>query len=163
MVDEMKQFSFSKGSGRSTILQRARVREERSRNKKRQSETTSEPALSLPHCSSFFFFRSFTAACGGKGKCRGQSLRLCFALFSVGWQWRANLPLTLMASSASMLQWSFTGGRLRCLAMSAFLISTTSSRVLPFTHSVAKLLLAIAEPHPNVLKQESMMFPSSST
>ena len=62
-----------------------------------------------------------------------------------------------------MLQWSFTGGRLRCLAMSAFLISTTSSRVLPFTHSVAKLLLVIAEPHPNVLKQESMMFPSSST
>ena len=40
---------------------------------------------------------------------------------------------TLMASSASMLQWSLTGGKLRCLAMSAFLISTTSSNVFPFT------------------------------
>ena len=38
-----------------------------------------------------------------------------------------------MASSASMLQCSFTGGRLRCLAISLFLIVRTSSIDLPLT------------------------------
>lgn len=33
----------------------------------------------------------------------------------------------------------------------------------PFTHSVARELDAIAEPHPNVLNLASTIFPSSST
>ena len=37
----------------------------------------------------------------------------------------------LMASSASMLQCSFTGGRLRCFAMSLFLIVSTCARDWP--------------------------------
>lgn len=44
-----------------------------------------------------------------------------------------SLTAALMASSASILQCSFTGGRLRCLAMSLFLIVSTSSIDLPFT------------------------------
>ena len=43
-----------------------------------------------------------------------------------------------------------TGGSLRCDAMSEFLMVAHSSRVLPFSHSVAYEELAIAEPHPNV-------------
>lgn len=74
-----------------------------------------------------------------------------------------SLTAALMASSASMLQCSLTGGRLRCLAMSRFLMVITSSMLLPLTHSVATLLLAMAEPHPKVLKQESVMLPLSST
>ena len=131
-----------------------------------------------------------------------------------------SLTAALMASSASMLQCSLTGGRLRCLAMSLFLMVSTSSTALPLTlqggwggagerrwvdagragrqgdghagaglaggsesrrgriasagrhagaarlpthHSVATLLLAMAEPQPKVLKQESTMLPASST
>lgn len=70
---------------------------------------------------------------------------------------------TLMASSASMLQCSLTGGRERCFAMSLFLMDVALSSVCPFTHSVATLLLAMAEPQPKVLKQESIMLPSAST
>ena len=33
----------------------------------------------------------------------------------------------------------------------------------PFTHSVAKELEAMADPHPNVLNLASTIFPSSST
>ena len=54
------------------------------------------------------------------------------------------------ASSASIEQCSFTGGSLRCLAMSLFLIEPHSSSVLPLSHSVAYDELAIAEPQPNV-------------
>ena len=39
---------------------------------------------------------------------------------------------------------------MRCDAMSEFLMVAHSSRVLPFSHSVAYEELAIAEPHPNV-------------
>lgn len=48
-------------------------------------------------------------------------LRFCFQ----------SLTAALMASSASMLQCSLTGGRLRCLAMSLFLMVSTSSTALP--------------------------------
>ena len=74
-----------------------------------------------------------------------------------------SLTAALMASSASMEQCSFTGGRARCLAMSEFLMVTTSSSVRPLTHSVATDDDAMADPHPNVLKHESTMLPSSST
>lgn len=78
------------------------------------------------------------------------------------------LLLTLMASSASMEQCNLTGGRFKCLAMSVFLSADASSIVFPcnstvsefeykrqlhrraeqtLIHSVARLLLAIAEPH----------------
>ena len=56
-----------------------------------------------------------------------------------------------MASSANMEQCNLTGGRHSSLAMSVFLILLASSISLPFTHSVAKELEAIAEPQPNVL------------
>ena len=68
-----------------------------------------------------------------------------------------------MASSASIEQCSLTGGRFRCFAISSFLMFTAWSTCCPLTHSVTTLELAIAEPHPNVLKHESMMLPSSST
>lgn len=61
------------------------------------------------------------------------------------------------------LQCSFTGGSLRCPAMSVFLILRLSSTVRPFSHSVATLLDAMADPHPNVLNFVSVMVPSSST
>lgn len=80
---------------------------------------------------------------------------VCCDLERLAW---ISLTAALMASSASMLQCSFTGGRLRCLAMSLFLIVSTSSSVLPFTHSVAMLLLAMAEPQPNVLNLDSTMY-----
>lgn len=44
--------------------------------------------------------------------------------------------------------------------------AASSSNALPTDqahHSVATLLLAMADPQPNVLKHESTMFPSSST
>jgi len=69
----------------------------------------------------------------------------------------------LIASSASIEQWSFTGGRLKCLAISVFLILIASSISIPLTHSVARELLAIADPHPNVLKTASWILPSSPT
>ena len=66
-----------------------------------------------------------------------------------------------MASSASTEQWIFTGGRLSSVTMSVFLIASASSTVLPFSHSVARLELAIAEPQPNVLNFASSMMPVS--
>lgn len=69
----------------------------------------------------------------------------------------------LIASSASILQWSFTGGSLRWAAISAFWIARISSTVFPFTHSVATEELAIAEPHPKVLNFDSVIIPFSST
>lgn len=74
-----------------------------------------------------------------------------------------SLTAALIASSANILQCNFTGGRLKCFAMSLFLIVRTSSTGFPFTHSVATLLEAMADPQPNVLKHESTMLPSSST
>ena len=49
-----------------------------------------------------------------------------------------------MASSARTEQWIFTGGRLSSATMSVFLMARASSTVLPFSHSVARLELAIA-------------------
>jgi hypothetical protein len=66
-----------------------------------------------------------------------------------------------MASSASTEQWIFTGGRLSSATMSVFLIARASSTVFPFNHSVARLELAMAEPHPNVLNFASSMTPVS--
>lgn len=54
----------------------------------------------------------------------------------------------LIACSASKLQCSFTGGNAKCSAISVFLIWVAWSSVFPLTHSVAKLLLAMALPHP---------------
>ncbi len=101
------------------------------------------------------------------------------------------IPAALIASSANMLQCSFTGGSFKCAAMSSssgnnkkppkisqrkwsvctkktfqryvteFLIPTASSIFFPFTHSVATEELAIADPQPKVLKTESMMLPFS--
>ena len=68
-----------------------------------------------------------------------------------------------MASSASMLQCSFTGGSERCFAMAVFWTARASSSVLPLIHSVARELLAIAEPQPKVLKVAFTIFPLSST
>src|SRR6185295_19051016 len=65
----------------------------------------------------------------------------------------------LIASSASTEQWIFTGGRLSSVTMSVFLIASASSTVLPFSHSVARLELAIADPQPNVLNLASSMTP----
>lgn len=61
------------------------------------------------------------------------------------------------------LQCSLTGGSLRCPAMSVFLIFKLSSTDRPLSHSVATLLDAIADPHPNVLNLDSVMTPFSST
>uniref|UniRef100_K3XAL0 Uncharacterized protein n=1 Tax=Globisporangium ultimum (strain ATCC 200006 / CBS 805.95 / DAOM BR144) TaxID=431595 RepID=K3XAL0_GLOUD len=69
----------------------------------------------------------------------------------------------LMASSASILQCSLTGGSFKWLAMSVFLIFRHSSTVLPLSHSVATDDDAIAEPQPNVLNLESTIVPFSST
>lgn len=44
-----------------------------------------------------------------------------------------SLTAALMASSASMLQCSLTGGKLKCLAMSEFLMVKTSSKLRPLT------------------------------
>ena len=44
----------------------------------------------------------------------------------------------LIASSASMEQWSLTGGSLRCAAISAFVMSASSPWMFrPLTHSDA--------------------------
>lgn len=67
-----------------------------------------------------------------------------------------------MASSASMEQWSFTGGNFKCDAMSVFLILTASSMSMPSSISVAYELLAIADPHPNVLNTAFSIVPSFS-
>ena len=56
--------------------------------------------------------------------------------------------LTLMASSASMEQWSLTGGRLSSFAISVFLTLPAWSRVMPLTCSVMNDDDAIADPQP---------------
>ena len=43
-----------------------------------------------------------------------------------------SMPTTLMASSASMLQCSLTGGRLSSLAISEFLISPAALKLFPY-------------------------------
>jgi hypothetical protein len=54
----------------------------------------------------------------------------------------------LIASSARIEQWIFTGGRASSSAICVFLIFAASSSVLPLTHSVTSELEAIAEPQP---------------
>src|SRR5206468_8012370 len=73
-----------------------------------------------------------------------------------------SVTAALIASSARTEQWIFTGGRLSSLTISVFLIARASARVLPLTHSVARLELAIALPQPNVLNLASSMTPDSS-
>ena len=63
--------------------------------------------------------------------------------------------------SSFYLQWSFTGGSFRWFEMSVFLIVMASSRVFPFTHSLATELDAMADPQPNVLNLASTIFPSA--
>lgn len=63
----------------------------------------------------------------------------------------------------SLEQCSLTGGKESSLAISVFFSFKASSTVLPFTHSVANELEAIAEPHPKVLNFASMILPFSST
>ena len=50
----------------------------------------------------------------------------------------------LIASSASMEQWSLTGGRLRWAAISLFVMTASLSMLRPLTHSLATELDAIA-------------------
>jgi hypothetical protein len=54
----------------------------------------------------------------------------------------------LIASSARIEQWIFTGGSASSSAMAVFLIVSASSSVLPLTHSVTSELDAMAEPQP---------------
>lgn len=63
----------------------------------------------------------------------------------------------------SLEQCNLTGGSDSSLAISVFFSLPASSMVLPFTHSVASELDAIAEPQPNVLNFASMILPFSST
>ncbi len=63
--------------------------------------------------------------------------------------WTSSIAF-LIASSANIEQWSFTGGNLRYEAMSEFLIFNAYSTFIPVISSVAYELEAIAEPHPNV-------------
>ena len=56
--------------------------------------------------------------------------------------------LTLMASSASMEQWSLTGGRLSSFAISVFLTLPAWSSDMPLTCSVMNDDEAIADPQP---------------
>lgn len=60
-------------------------------------------------------------------------------------------------------QCNFTGGRQSSFAISSFFTFAAYSVVLPLIHSDAKLLDAIAEPHPNVLNFASIILPFSST
>jgi arginine exporter protein ArgO len=54
----------------------------------------------------------------------------------------------LIASSARIEQWIFTGGSASSSAIWVFLMASASSSVLPLTHSVTSELDAIAEPQP---------------
>lgn len=77
----------------------------------------------------------------------------------------------LIASSASIEQWSLTGGSLRYLAISVFLMFAASSMFIPWINSVAYELEAMALPQPNVYIRAistlntafSMVLPSSLT
>eukprot|EP00411_Alexandrium_monilatum_P006373 CAMPEP_0175280342 /NCGR_PEP_ID=MMETSP0093-20121207/50511_1 /TAXON_ID=311494 /ORGANISM="Alexandrium monilatum, Strain CCMP3105" /LENGTH=114 /DNA_ID=CAMNT_0016575399 /DNA_START=79 /DNA_END=423 /DNA_ORIENTATION=- len=66
-----------------------------------------------------------------------------------------------IASSARTEQWIFTGGSLRCEEISVFLSFSASSTALPMIISVAKELLAMADPQPKVLNLASLITPSS--
>merc|ERR1712098_81718 len=61
----------------------------------------------------------------------------------------------LMACSANIEQCNLTGGKLNSFANSLFVILAASSNVIPTNFSVAKLLQAMALPHPNVLNLAS--------
>ncbi|KAH3669637.1 hypothetical protein OGATHE_002449 [Ogataea polymorpha] len=61
-----------------------------------------------------------------------------------------------------MEQCNFTGGRESSFAIIVFLMLAASSRVMPFTSSVAKDEDAMAEPQPNVLNLTSSITPVSS-
>ena len=63
----------------------------------------------------------------------------------------------LIASSASILQCSLTGGRHNSFAISVFLIRPACSSVMPRTSSVRYDEEAIADPHPKVLNFTSAM------
>jgi len=65
-----------------------------------------------------------------------------------GWRERKSATAALIASSARMDQWIFTGGSASSSEMSEFLIASASSSVRPRTHSVTSELDAIAEPQP---------------
>src|SRR6185369_2808435 len=67
----------------------------------------------------------------------------------------------LIASSARTEQWILTGGRFSSCTMSVFLILPASWSVFPFSHSVERLELAMAEPHPKVLNFASTIVPFS--
>ena len=67
----------------------------------------------------------------------------------------------MIASSASTEQWILTGGSFSSFTMSVFLIWSASPTLLPFSHSVARLELAIAEPQPKVLNLASSITPVS--
>jgi hypothetical protein len=54
----------------------------------------------------------------------------------------------LIASSARIEQWIFTGGSASSSAICVLRICSACSSVLPFIHSVARELEAIAEPQP---------------
>src|SRR3954453_5815024 len=80
---------------------------------------------------------------------------------AAGWScfsWKF-LIAALIASSANTEQWTFTGGSDSSSTIDVFLIAIASSTVLPLSHSVARLLDAIAEPHPNVLNRASSISP----
>src|SRR5215510_1349995 len=66
-----------------------------------------------------------------------------------------------MASSARTEQWILTGGRFSSCTMSVFLILPASWIVFPFSHSVERLELAMADPQPKVLNFASTIVPSS--
>ena len=68
-----------------------------------------------------------------------------------------------MASSASIEQCNFTGGRDKCFAICLFCMVWASSMFFPFNHTVANDDDAIADPQPNVLNLLSTIFPFSST
>lgn len=76
---------------------------------------------------------------------------------------RAYVKKKLFNNNNSLEQCSLTGGKESSLAISVFFSFKASSTVLPFTHSVANELEAIAEPHPKVLNFASMILPFSST
>lgn len=60
----------------------------------------------------------------------------------------------MIASSASMEQWSLTGGRQSSLAISVFLTLEACSSDMPLTCSVMKDEEAIAEPQPEEVKRQ---------
>lgn len=68
-----------------------------------------------------------------------------------------------IASSAKIEQCILTGGNANSWAMWVLRIVSAWSKVFPLTHSVTRLLLAIADPQPYVLNLASVIMPDSST